>query len=565
MVLTDKNMTLLTTSIKDTISLNVWNNVDKVMFIKKNIDKVISKLTGGKCQKLSALKGQINNLSKRKEYKRVSFGMEHGLGRLRPVPYKSGHRDSSYVDITRPVRHFLLEGHAYDIDIVNAHHAFIENIYKYFYGKEFEDLKYWNDNRKQIFESITTASTIKLTRDDIKQLGFVFLYDGSVDYRFQELGLGTTNEKKEFTLNNPDMQPIYDLVSRLRESCLEISQKIKDKYPDFWDCLGYRKVERQDIGKFSSFLQHIESLCVLEIHKVAQLLKLRLIDFCNDGVLVLSHDVSDREIQKLCSLSVETIETNLGLFIQIIQKAICTVDDLETMYKENPEPQRGSVEMFKSELDQSFERLVKKDRFEIEIDKSESWKTEVSQLQTKWIDYKCERELAELYFHTYWIKIKMLWYKIHPSTGRMENEQDAEGFTQSDMRILLSGTVFKESFDCKKYDSLYFGPIPDGHNYYPVFLPNYPLGRNPLNQDELDKIDIALSHFKNIWCAGNQDHFDYLCRLLGLKLRFHLMFGDGPSSLLSTEHPDVESLVHYKLCFLSFLGRHLSVHLTISK
>lgn len=312
MPLTLEQFLLFTQPIKKSISLEVKNDISKIDFIKRNIRKLPAKL-GSEFEKTRSLGSQIKSLSKRKEFKKVKFGTLDTYGRLRPI-YNT---DKALVDVTRPVRQFLVRGFATDIDIENCHLAIIQELYTYYKGKPLADLKYWNDNRESIFQTIISNSTLSITRDNAKTLGYTFLYQGSVDKAFTTLGLDRSN---------PDILPIYDLVDRLTKSCIMLTNQIKQDFPEMWSRLPYddnKPDNRVDAGKISTFCQNIERLCATEIYHAATDLGFHVIDFCHDGLLVSGStwDVLDNdEITSLCNLSMKKIYDYLGLPLTVVHK-----------------------------------------------------------------------------------------------------------------------------------------------------------------------------------------------------------------------------------------------------
>lgn len=308
------NLASFTKPCEKAITLDVRYDTEKIRFLNAHVTSIAKKL-GDEFHKTRQLGSQMKALARKKAQKKVRFGVPHesGLGRLRPL----ANSDKSYVEITRPVRQFLVKEFATDIDIKNCHLEYIQYIYEFYMHDKLEELEYWNKNREDIFKTMIDRSSKPINRDDAKKLGFTFLYQGSVDKQFDELGLD-----KE----NPELVPIYDLVSKLTTKCRELSNQIKKDFPEMWDKLPYCKDKgpsRKDAGKFSSFMQNIERLCVTEIYNATKSLNLKTLDFCYDGILVCTSDwdfLSPEQAEALCSLSMKYIKDNLGMDLQILDK-----------------------------------------------------------------------------------------------------------------------------------------------------------------------------------------------------------------------------------------------------
>lgn len=311
--LTIKQLVRLSEPFTGSIVLNVRYDVEKLQFLNRKVLN-IAEILGTEFNKTKALGSQMKALSRKKEIKKVKFGVPGGLGRLRPLC----NSDKSYVEITRPVRHFLTKEFATDIDICNCHLEFLQHLYEYYNdGRQFESLKHWNENREDIFQLVINSSKLKINRDDAKKLGFVFLYQGSADNQFLKLGLDK---------DDPEIRPIYNMISELTKECLKLSNTIKKQFPETWELLPYNKEKgkhRIDAGKFSSFMQNIERLCVTEIYNTATSLGFNVIDFCYDGVLVSTADwdfLSPEQACSLCNLSMKNIRDVLGLNLKVLAK-----------------------------------------------------------------------------------------------------------------------------------------------------------------------------------------------------------------------------------------------------
>jgi len=318
--------------VKKTRNLNVHIDKEKIAFIKQRINFITDKL-GDKCRNIGSLGSQINKLSKKRNdnisvpYASHKEGEIHGFGRLKPKKTN----DTAYVQMTRPVRQFLTRDFCTDIDIKNCHPVIMEQLYHMYYGEPNKDLIHWNENRERYFQLAIDKSKLKegITRDDAKSLAFVYMYEGSVDKRFTELGL----DKNDILL-----KPMHKLISQLCASSKKLAENIKNNNPEIWnDIPTDKKGARVRASKFSSLMQHIEKRSILIMDDIAKNMKLRVHDYCHDGLLVSTDTLEPLSLElqkKYCDLCMKTISNDLGFTFEIIGKAMDNkfADKLDKFY-----------------------------------------------------------------------------------------------------------------------------------------------------------------------------------------------------------------------------------------
>lgn len=332
------NIDSFVTPCTDPITLKVTYNDEKIAFLLNRIGE-IQELIGG-AEKSALLAGQLSTLRTKKPKDNVMFGVPNktesrklgGYGRLRPISLACNKlKDKSYVEITRAVRQFLVKDCASDVDIVNCHPVILSHLYPVFNkDQKFTEIDEWNTNREKYFQTLMSKAPNGMTRDDAKKLGFIFMYQGGLDDFFKDHNLN---------LNDHEICKIRDLVKGLKDKCRSLIEQVKKKYPKMWEKLNFTPGKREDIGKFSSFLQNIERLACSEIYYVASEMDLNVIDFCYDGLLVSNSNgepLSESEGESLTARAMKAIEENLGMKMVVKIKAMDNevADKIEKLYLE---------------------------------------------------------------------------------------------------------------------------------------------------------------------------------------------------------------------------------------
>lgn len=252
----------------------------KVQYVLDNIDKVFQHMDNVR-QKNKNKDKLVPTLkwfaTRRKNPASVSFNVSNGkkFGRLTPK------KASSYIGISRPVRHFLARDLYWDIDIDNCHPALIEQLFPMALGRESKHLKFWNNNRDELFKKMMKENP-QLNRDDCKSVGFAFLYDGNLVWNFKELGLSTKS-------------PLYARCALIKKDIDDLRDAVKTNHPDIWSGLPLSdKGPRDPASKLAVMMQHIERHLMLLTARVANECGFAVGDYCHDG-LFLSKKDGDRE------------------------------------------------------------------------------------------------------------------------------------------------------------------------------------------------------------------------------------------------------------------------------
>jgi len=494
---------------RKSIELEVFYDREKIQFLYDNCTKIMNKL-GDEFHKTGALGSQLKCLKgKRKARKIVKFGVpvsSNKYGRLRPLS-KS---DKSMVEITRPVRQFLVREYATDIDIVGCHIVLADDLYLHMFNERMPQLKEWNSQREKVYQTCIEYSTKPggITRDDAKKLGFTFLYQGSVDNRFKELGLDK---------DHPELQRIYKTIFNLTAHCKKLAEEIKSEYPETWDKLPYcqeKGEDRKDIGKFSSLLQNMERLCVTEIYNASEELGFKIIDFCYDGVLVSCNDdvLTEAQEEQLCKRSMELIKQNLGFSVNVLAKPMDhpKTDELFRWYL-------GDNELNANRCDHELVKSLVPSTAILDLEDLKHDREEFQKLTEKEIE-----ELVKLVLKKYVIRIMDKWHFINCETGIIVNPKglSKDAFQNTTLGTILSSHYGSPSIPC--YTNIVFKDPSDvkkgEYNEYGNTLPYERENQEPLTDEELEKIQDFLYHLKNILCGNDEEIYHYLMGIFKHKL-----------------------------------------------
>ena len=232
----------------------------------------------------------------------IKYDMAKGADYGRLYPTKSVH---GYVQITRSVRHYLARNIYTDIDIDNCHPVLIEQLFPLIVQRESPSIKYWNSNRSELFSRMqeeAKLSGISLTRDQCKEVGFIFLYGGNMAKEFEKLGLAKKGH-------------VWTLCDNLCKDMLLFTTRFADVYRDVFDSLG----SLRNAAKLSIIMQHIERHLALVMVKVAESLNIEVGDVCHDGLFIslngspVSPDICDEFMER----SIEAIKKDTGFSVNL--------------------------------------------------------------------------------------------------------------------------------------------------------------------------------------------------------------------------------------------------------
>ena len=480
----------------------------KAIFALNNLDKVLAHMSETRMNRNE--KHLIPALKYAKSYGRVEgmsmpYKVVGGWGRLQRA-HKSAR---SYIEISRPVRHFLARDIYTDVDVVNCHPILIEQLFPLLVGSESKALKLWNEKRDDIFKAMMAINP-ELSRDDCKKIGFCFLYDGDLSYNFEKLRLDTDNSV------------VHRICQEIETDIALLCARIQTMFPEQWGSIpvparNASKPDRITASKFSRFIQHIERHVMLLCADSAVTMGLEVGDYSHDGLMVTSAGAlpSEHDLSLFIDTAIAKVKASTGFVIELKVKDMPLPEWGETYVDHLDDV--VSVDGIREYLVyENFDRLQRRDLFEIEINLTDSWKECTKDLNEGEIN-----KFSNIYFRKYWVKVDDLWYPINCENNRInDNDYNIVGNGKQMMMVKFMGTPFQD-LTCKAYDKIHFGPIPEGCNYYPVFSPNYdPLCTDDLTDEEISMISPMINHILHIYCKDNEEYFNYLCTLLGMKLRF---------------------------------------------
>lgn len=309
--------------------LNVRYDLDKVRYVQSQIingNFILPEPT--ERNKVDNVEPFLNYALTTGGFKTVTYACSKEFGRL-------GSQDGrSYVQLHRPVRHFLCKSMYSDHDIVDCHPVIIGQLLNLFGDSTgYELMKKWSKNREKYFQLLIhrpDGQPSGKTRDDAKCLGYTFLYEGSVNARMAELGF--PDPLVNGTSENPKIHKIRSLATSLCRHVVDLRNAIKEKYPDLWKVLPRNEEKpnyREDAGKFSSLIQHIECKIMLVAADVAIKHGFEINDYAHDG-LFLSHNLKPAtDTDKFYHDAEQTIQSTYGLKVQFAGKDMKIVKEFE--------------------------------------------------------------------------------------------------------------------------------------------------------------------------------------------------------------------------------------------
>lgn len=235
---------------------------------------------------------------------KYDMAKDASFGRLYPI--KSVH---GYVQVTRSVRHYLAKDIYTDIDIDNCHPVLIEQLFPLIVHRESVSVKYWNRNRKELFSRMQ-AENPTLSRDQCKEVGFIFLYGGNMEKEFKKLGLTT----------NIDPNSVWSLCKQLSKDMEIFTQRFSDVYRDVFDSLG----SLRNASKLSIVMQHIERHLAIILVKVATGMGLEVGDICHDGIFISRNGspVDESEINEFIERACSQIKVDTGFTVNLSVKGM---------------------------------------------------------------------------------------------------------------------------------------------------------------------------------------------------------------------------------------------------
>jgi hypothetical protein len=430
----------------------------------------------------------------------VPYGNNKGIGRLYPKSACCG-----YVSITRSVRHYLAGEIATDVDIVNCHPVFIEQMYETLFGEACPYLKRWNTEREDIFKElirmtelnggIVDQSNLKrrpMTRDDCKEIAYSFLYSTypkSIEKLFKSFELPCSGE-------------IYDICNGLTLTSARLIGKLKNDYHDFWVSInGSDEKGNLDGSRFSTLMQHVECFVVRIMKATADRLSFGVDDICHDGLLLNNDNqpLTDDEFMRYKHAVENDILMQSGFTLEITKKSM-PMPSWAEMLTENRNVDLQKLLKYVPDTDTLDMNMMKKDRFQ-DLN-----------------DYEID-EVAGMVAGKYFIRVRSDWYSINATTKEILHK-----FSKHSFKDAAGGSILLNSQDSPNiriYESIVFQDPdlvrPNEWNCFGELRYDRSLN-SLLSQDELEKIDQFLYHIREIVCDGNVPLFAFLMNVWKHKL-----------------------------------------------
>ncbi len=308
---------------KKVTTIKQFIDPDRAKFLQENASKIKLKLDKTRISKIDALPSQIKNFSLRRNPSRdvkleaYTDDDRHGYGRVKPVSEK----DISLVEVTRPVRQFLIREFCTDIDMKDAHPVIMNQLFQLFFQRSIVELNEWNANREEFFKVIVDRANkadpnVKFTRDDAKKLAFIWLYEGDVNKFFIDNGLD---------VHDPEVGRIYLTAFNLKKHSIDLAEYIARNYKSMWDKLpSNASKHRLRCSKLSWLLQHIERRIIVDtLVPIALEQGLIVRDICHDGFLLSTPDnqpLSDDQVESLLPQLNAAAMDKFGLAINMVKK-----------------------------------------------------------------------------------------------------------------------------------------------------------------------------------------------------------------------------------------------------
>lgn len=457
--------------------INPLKTTDGEGWVKQNLDFL-------KYAKQYTRKGVINN-----SYSTNRKSGKKGYGRLTPDKGKSA------LSLNKSVRAFLFEDICDDNDFKNMHVNMISQMATLFeQDRCVKLLRSYDNNRERWFKVMMQANP-KLTREMCKQIGYTFLYEGKVDYRFSELGLKVPKEG----------DPLWMVYATCNDACgevIKLREKIKKHFPDTWEKLQYNDPDRKDAGKLSSMVQHLERHVLLKLIKKCKGEGKDVLDLQHDGLFLSEQenpidagqdwfDEVNEFILKETGFNLELTCKPFKVPEQFRQYNPCS-DDIDHIDEEKVDgcvPETNILDLEK----------MKPHRFAHLTDNEKEL---------------LGRKIAGKYF----IRSGDHWFKVNIATGLWNHSKplSKEGYKNTVGGTILDGTELCQFI--KVYDDLVFKDPrkvrdTEWNTYYREL--NYdPSNRADLDEDELGMIEPIISHFKNIWCREDEKSYEFLMKVL---------------------------------------------------
>ena len=270
-------------------------------------------------------KGSVKKYLKHGKSSKVEVQyIQNDIGRLniKVKGLKEGDTSIAHAFMKGVVKSALCKKNYVDIDMVNAHPVFLENILKD-KGLECPILSYYNNNRDKFFKKMDKKG---LSRDNCKILLMRIFYNGSIS--------AFCKDHKLMEEDIPEF--IYDLDKEIKnntQTLLNTNELLKyrmkaveNKGADYYNLDG---------TAMSYYLQTIECRCLMVMLDYLKEKGHRVGALIHDGLHLekVKECEEDEEVgySELCTKISQRIKRDTGIDIGVKKKDFCTIPELEDM------------------------------------------------------------------------------------------------------------------------------------------------------------------------------------------------------------------------------------------
>jgi len=418
-----------------------------------------------------------------------------GYGRLTPNMGKSA------LSLNKQVRGFLFEDFCSDVDCKNMHPEIVVQLAELLDQPECAKLiRSYNENRELWFNQMIQANP-KLNRQLCKSIGFTFLYEGSVQTRFEEFELPIPKQGDDLWL----------CYSTCHDACVQVKKlrdRVKTTFSDTWKELpvGADKApNRIDASKFSTFIQHLEHVILLKLRKKCKGDAYDVNDLQHDGLFVSELGdpaVPGQEYLDECS---EFILKETGFKLELTCKAFDIPDEL-----------REYTPAMNDAVDKDKVASLVPDTPEINLNNYK-----LSALAQYHLNQAEISLLGRLLAGKYVIRVAEKWYIVNIETGKFNHKP----YGKDKYKDAVGGTALEDTHFCdeiKIYARFVFKePSKVRHNEWNTYLKTLPydrLDKTPLDESDHMTIGIVINHFKEQFCRNDENTFNFLIKTLQDKL-----------------------------------------------
>ena len=505
-----------------TVQTKIVVDVKRSKMVEKHLNRILFSLMAGSdlvdiraeiTKTQNILKRHIGRSKKATINRKVDFTCTRGFGRF--------YSDDGFVNITRPIRHFLCRDNYIDLDVCNCHPVIAEQLYPVLTNKPSVAIKRLNNERKRIFAEFLEDH--KLPKDSIKKLGFACLYDGSIQGTAKQIGIEDLQELTHRCKQN------YDLFVKAKREFAEIMQHVKQIMGSDWELLpcnpGKENTDRADVGKLSSFFQHIERQITEHIAFILNgKFKCKVADYQYDGVFL--RDVQSKTVNTWIPAIEQFIYEKTGFRVKLETKRMenYQVDAILESDQEAPVPKE-----VQDYLDEKEQQVIKHIESNNPFDPffHNSMDTERVPIKLHSImDYSKLNKLRQQYFENFCVKIEnpAMFVRVFPESGDAVtiNRQNLlvsfENLRHGNKNQPWITECWLKSASIKTYTKTTFVPYtinpPPNHmveNKFNMFK-GFMHSVTPPDNFKMDqtKIQPILDHLHDIWCGGDQMCYKYI-------------------------------------------------------